>query len=429
MKILVRIRLWMSWLYINVLPGVAVTLVVLGVLAWGGELYLRAKLPFNEIIWAAQFDERFGWNFTPGTTVKFTNHTEFWTLTEVNSIGFLDRPPPSPEKRPGVCRIAFIGDSYIEAAHVPIDKKFHVVFERLAMQQSQDGQAFETVAVGQSGTGQFNQLPFYDIFARQFTPDVVVLVFTGNDFANNSAVLESVRYGWHPLHPPKLFYERDPKTGTFTPIPIDPSWQDRLLATAPGELAQPPAMVSWLTRESYLYNWLYSGFLKSSPGLNAWLTGNPLPLVDVYRHRMHEISKDPKYSGVFDGWDPEEADMDSVFTRENLPPLFEEAIAMTGHAFDEFQERAGRDGFGLLVFSETHASKVYDGKRLSHDRLKKLLADRGIPLIDQYDYITAKGLDLSALSFPRDRHWNEQGHEWAAEALLEYFKDHPEVCR
>ena len=372
----------LNWLYINVLPGFTVTLIMLVILAGGGELYLRAKLPLNDTVWPNQFDSRFGWNFIPGATVNYTNHIDFWTSTQVNSIGFLDRQPPSPEKTPGVCRIAFIGNSYVEAGQVPIDKKFHVVFEKLAREQIKDGRTFETVAFGYDGTGQFNQLPFYDIFARPLSPDVVILVFVSNDFANNSTVLESVRYGWHPLHPPRLFYERDPKTGTFLPIQIDPSWHDHLLQKAPGEgLEQSLSKVSSeLAKRSYLYSFLYAGFFKNLPEVFPWLPGNSPSLIDLYRHRMQEISQISEYSNnIFGGWDPEKIDMDTMFATENLPPVFEEAITLTGHAFDEFQKRADRDKFKLLVFSETHPSTEYGGKQLALNRLKKLLAEREIP--------------------------------------------------
>jgi hypothetical protein len=206
------------WSVENILPGAGIAVALLALAAMAGEFALRVKTPFLANNWPIKFDGSYGFNFVPGAKVELTNHLDFWAENIVNSLGFLDREPPSTEyPGTGVCRIAFFGDSMIEAAQVPLEQKVQIQLERFA-NESHGGKKFQTLAFGFSGTGQANQIPFYDVFAKRFHPNVVVLVFVSNDFANNSSVLESIRNGWDPFHPPRLFFDRD-ATGGFQSIP------------------------------------------------------------------------------------------------------------------------------------------------------------------------------------------------------------------
>ena len=49
-----------------------------------------------------------------------------------------------------------------------------------------------TSAFGIWGTGQVNQLAYYDEFARAFRPALLVLVFVDNDFVNNAPILDGL---------------------------------------------------------------------------------------------------------------------------------------------------------------------------------------------------------------------------------------------
>ena len=66
------------------------------------------------------------------------------------------------------------------------------------------------------------------------------------------------------------------------------------------------------------------------------------------------------------------------------------------------------------------------------DLLREMADIRGIPVIDLYDYLLRQGgrieSRLSAMRFAHDRHWNETGHRWAAEAVLEYLKENQGIC-
>ena len=103
----------------------------------------------------------------------------------------------------------------------------------------------------------------------------------------------------------------------------------------------------------------------------------------------------------------------------------EEAAGFTAFALDQFKERAERDGVSLVILS-TYTMGTR-GSFLS-DRIRTLAHARRIPIIDQYDYIVNRGERVEAAHWAHDEHWSPIGHQWAAEALLEYLKQNQELC-
>ena len=100
-----------------------------------------------------------------------------------------------------------------------------------------------------------------------------------------------------------------------------------------------------------------------------------------------------------------------------MPPVYEDALDFTAFGLDQFRERADRDGAALVILSTR-----------TFDRLTALAEPRGIPVIDQYDYILRQGAEPRDAAWANNWHWNVAGHRWAAEALLEYLKENQEIC-
>ena len=413
------------WIYKNILPGLLITIVMMSIITLLGEWLLRRSQPFNAVNWPAQFDESYGFNFIPGETVSWTNHSDFWGENEVNSLGFLDREPPrkNPDES---CRIVFIGDSFVEAAQVDVESKLQVVFEEIADDRNL-GMDHETAAFGYSGTGQINQMPFYDYFARPLHPDVIVLVVVSNDIANNSTLLESIRNGWHPYHPPRLFYEIDRTIGEVKKIEVDPEWQKYLLPEVARVEPNISATTTWLVANSYLYTWMNINYFNSSKDFSAFLTGNP-PIQEVYRFRLDELKKMVGHEDEFGDWDPMNTFFENVFLEDELPPVFQEAIFLTGYAFDQYSAWGEQDDFELLILTASNVTTIGGDGRM-FKLIDELAGERGIPVIDQYAFMQQKGISDSDITWKFDSHWNSLGHQVAAEALWEYFEKHPEVCK
>ena len=162
-----------------------------------GETYFRLRTPFVENHTPSAWSPTVGRTFAPNAEVRYTNVLDFWTVTRTNSLGFPDREPIGLERAAASCHIAMIGDSYVEALQVPIADKFHVRLEALAARELRHLDV-TTSAFGISGTGQVNQLAYYDEFARFLRPALLVLVFVSNDFTNNAPILEGLHWGVDP---------------------------------------------------------------------------------------------------------------------------------------------------------------------------------------------------------------------------------------
>lgn len=264
---------WARVVWVNIL--VLCTLLIL--LAAAGELYLRSTRPFVRPQWISRFDPILGFTFEPGALIKHTNHVEFWVEAKANSWGFLDDEPPTVPARDGVCRIAFVGDSFVEAAQVPNDKKFHRVLEKHWNAQPNKPFFIEALALGYSGTGQANQLPWVKLL-KPVSPRLIVLVFVSNDFSNNNVWLESARNGWHPDHPPRPFLVK----GQIRPA--DPTWREYLM---PGQTGNTQAawtveqggLTSWLHKKlwqrSYLYSFLHTLWVRYAYDAHAYYANVP----------------------------------------------------------------------------------------------------------------------------------------------------------
>lgn len=421
-----------------VLPGLLVSIVILAVILGSAEFLFRRMEPFREVIWPSQFDPAYGFTFTPHAEVRWTNGLDFWSIQKANSHGFLDREPPAASDLEETCRIVLIGDSFIEAAQLPISEKVQVQFDDIMASQ---GVRTHTIALGYSGTGQLNQLPLYDSFGSQFDPDVVVLVLVSNDFANNSNLLESIRNGWGPRSSPRLFAERDMKTGDMEFLPISTDWQAHLLPVAP------PVDRRWsgrlhesLLKKSAFYSWLFKKIQLLHPDLASAWTDQP-DHQELLAQRLAHLRTMPDIEPQFEGWNyPDDWDFDLMFVAANMPPVFEAALDATGFSLDAYVARAEDQGFDLLAL-KTHSMSLLannvgietsDRSLLASANLTKrtdaLLKSRNIPLIDQAAHIQALGHELEAANFRHDGHWNTDGHKWAAEALARYFEEHPELC-
>ena len=349
----------------------------------------------------------------PNAEVRWTNRLDFWTVSRTNSLGFLDREPISPERTAASCHITMIGDSFVAAWEVPIAEKFHLRLEDLAARELPDLD-ITTSAFGRRATGQLNQLPFYDEFARRLRPKLLVLVFVPNDFLDNSPILDALVSGRDPDRIPWVSAERN-EDGTMKLRPPHPDWRYHLPLPPLPPKPWYVRVIKSMTWTSYFANWLDAKF-----GVLFPLDPNPRLIAQA-----ELLSQRPGYASLLTGWQPTTRPLVKMFLKEDLPLVFDEALDFTAFGLDQFKDRADRDGVSLVILA-SHPMKVF-GNAL-FDLMNEMAEARGIPVIDQYDYIRRQGADPEDAHWPHDGHWNAAGHQWAAEALLEYLKQNPEVC-
>ena len=393
----------------------------LALLALGGEAYFRLTKPFMHPVYPREFVPGVGGLFRPNAEVHGTNRLDYWTVSRSNSLGFLDREPPAPGSTPDGCPVAIIGDSFIEAREVPIADKVQVRLEEMAAAQL-PRLKLTASAFGKSDTGQVQQLAYYDRYARAISPRLLVLVFVYNDVWNNHPVLRGIHNGLDPQHLPLLSVTRRPD-GTPALRPPDPdywkfnlprpprprrSWVDRAL----GETGQ----ISWFAR------WL------------SYKKGRLFPSdygETAASQRAAALRQRPEYAAILEdaaslSWKMEQG-LAEQFARGRLSPIYAEALEYTAFALAQFRERTDRDGAGLVILA-AHNLKAA-GTTYLFDWLRETAAAQGIPVIDQSDYILRQGAKLQDAQWRHDGHWNEQGHQWAAEALLEWIRENQQVCR
>jgi hypothetical protein len=194
--------------------------------------------------------------------------------------------------------------------------------------------------------------------------------------------------------------------------PIDPHWSNFRL---PRFEQTPGRLRAWLLQQSKFYRWIEE---KNARRVRS----------DQVLNYARLIAERPEYAHLMRDWDMAKTpSTDEVYFNEPLALIFREALDFTGFALDQFQERAHRDGFNLLILANENL-KHGDGSGLAFDRLERLAKARNIPVIDLYAFIRAHGGRSKDARFRHDGHWSPQGHRWAAEAVLDHLAAHPALC-
>ena len=387
-------------------------------IALGGEAYFRLTKPFINDRFPFHFAEGVGLVREPNSELRYTNlDAGLYIASRVNSQGFLDREPVSAERAAAGCHIAFIGDSYVEAMETPIADKFHVRLEEMAARELPH-LGITTQAYGIGGTGQISQLPYYDEYARRLKPKVVVLVFYLNDFFNNSTALTALARGIDPDRMPHMSAQRDAR-GNLELRPPDAEYERFLLPRLPKRrhesawerLVGVSRFAKWLDMKRLI--WVDARF----PPAAAWaeiIAERPccalLPNVDAWHSRS-------KYQLSFIG---------SPFMEERLSPALEDALEYTAFGVEQFKRRADRDGAALAIVAATDRMGTRGDPQF--ERLSAIAEARGIPVISQYDYIVGQGHAYGDARWRNDIHWNAVGHQWTAEAIMEWLKGNQDVC-
>ena len=411
------------------LVGVNALVLLAGLLlvALGGEIWLRLTTPFVGSHFPRRFVPEVGSLGEPDTELRWTNDRDYWVISRTNRWGFVDREPVEAEVAAAGCHLTVIGDSYVEGKEVALGDRSHVVLEALAAAEL-PRLRLTTSAFGRGGTGQINQLAIYDEYARRMRPKVLVLYFHFNDFADNSAVLNALVHGFDPERLPYLSAVRD-ESGTIRLRPPHPGFNDYRLAEASGlrESTSRALRQVWerLRGKSYFLDSLYAEagaavrarFARGRSDRAAALTPDlALPeLIEGWRSSWDYL---PRSVAI--------AIAEARSSGEPLPPVLRDAWEMTAFALDEFAARAERDGASLAVLV-THRTRHIGGEGII-EAVRSLAEPRGIPVVDHYEAIVRRGFDRRQARWAHDDHWNENGHRWAAEALLDFLRSNPEVC-
>ena len=367
-----------AWL-VNALTAAVATLFAFGI----GEGVIRLVVPDTRQQYSVsptgnpflfyRFDEKLGWSNAPMMTGTF-NRADFEYPVRINSFGMRQKEV-TLEKRPGVFRIAFVGDSFVWGIGVPEEQRFTELVERLP--------GVEALNFGVSGYGPLQEYLALDK-VKAFAPDLVVLVFClNNDFDDN------------------VFYNR---YGYFKPYAT---------LDSAGELKI----------EGYP--------LRRAKTLSSWTTWGPGTLLG--RSRLAALSLDAlaTLSNTFRRSD--QAGLSgfsnlAMYRYQRLNPrhkrLTDEAVLINKKILQRFKADLDHASIPMVLVPaptryEYHPQGGYGDvirNTTVSEILKTTAAEIGVDFVDTVPRLN--GLDF----WIRDGHWNPGGHEKMAQAVIEYLQ-------
>lgn len=166
-----------------VVAGIAV------VLAFGiAELFFRI-VPIPGIAFHNfYYDDLTGCRFYPHSSMIYRNDRNEYAKRKVNSWGYLDTEHEE-KKAPGVVRIGFFGDSYVQAQQFPIEDMFFRIVQN-ELNSAPRSSEIETIAFGVSGYSTFHSYLESRRWADSLDIDIVCYVFCENDVGDNVPLIK-----------------------------------------------------------------------------------------------------------------------------------------------------------------------------------------------------------------------------------------------
>ncbi len=214
-----------------------------------GEIAVRALVwldtPYGTIRFR-QYDPELGLSLVPAASGQHARGC-FKGEISINEWGMRDRAR-TIDKPNDVFRIALLGDSIIEGAHVAPAEVANIVLENAL---AAEDKRVEVMNFGLASIGTTQQYLLYKRDVKRFAPDLVVLLFyPNNDVMNNSSVLQPRTYGKQTWYAPYFDVNANGELD-FTPVQTrDVSW-----------------IREWVESHSrlihYLYR-LYDGFTRTN---------------------------------------------------------------------------------------------------------------------------------------------------------------------
>jgi hypothetical protein len=314
-----------------------------------------------------------------GSTVTY-NKVRF-VRRKPNDEGFLD-VDHDPKKPRGVVRIGFFGDSYVEAAQVPLDQVF---YRRLPPKLA--GRPVEPLGFGISGWGTLHSLLAYQVFAERYDLDVAVYVFVENDLGDNALDVQGARGGRLTA---KVYATLSPLPPGYTLVLLNPPeslpWSMEL-----GKVLQKHLLfvqVVW-SRMALLAH----GIALASDDRNVQMTTRA-------------------------GERPNENDLPSSWPA----PYSERAEQLGQRILAEWLRRCRADRRRLVVLYVPRGEDQLRGLLAPEDTwlpwLTATTRELGIPLVDPSAALRSR---LDAGTPVYDDHWSPAGHEVVAGVLTQFL--------
>lgn len=344
-------------------------------------------------------DPVLGVRLIPGSHGWWTQEDrEFLVPVQINTQGLRD-VEHAFAKPPGTFRILVLGDSFVEAMHVPLEATFARVLEQ-RLNGAGARPRIEVVAAGVSGYGTASELLYFERTGKRYEPDVVLLAFyPGNDVKNNSPTLEDT------------FKPRYAADGTLEKV-------------VGAEHARRSS--AWLPR-LYAYLYVRQILLLRHPQLAE-------SLLDHGLLRPEAIRAAAQRDGIL---------VDYGVYAAPVPPEWQDAWVHTERLLEELQHAVGANGARLAIAILSTRDQIspeswrqivaahppMQGRTWDLDapqhHVEAWCAQHAVPCLalgPTFARVAARGGE--PLHYPHEGHWTAAGHRLAAETLEEFLQTH-----
>lgn len=294
----------------------------------------------------------------------------------INAQGWNSALPDYPvEKKPGVTRVAFIGDSYVEALQVPVERSFA---ETTAQALSADART-EPYRFAVSGAPLSQYVQMVEREAVRFKPDAIVVLLIHNDF-DESFLLKAGRYT-------SSFLKFDVRDGQVRgEIPPQP-WKAGAM-----DIVRRSATVRF-----FLYRWQV----------------RPQALIEAIIGPAR-ASDQPTFAANID--------VASAMSRQA------DIKAATAHGFTRLATLARSVGANLYLVMDGDRGAIQSGAATSPVlALNAIAAEaaraQGLRFLDLHPVFAADwAKNRERLDFVSDGHWSQHAHDVAGRAVADFMR-------
>jgi len=274
------------------------------------------------------------------------------------------------QRTAGVPRIAVVGDSFVEALHVPNDRS---IAERIAVELGRGGTRPEVYRFAVSGAPFSQYLHMIEREVLSYRPDWIVVVLVHNDFDESFQFVQG-RYT-------SSFLKLRVKDGTIEEVPPTPWTAD----------------------------------------FNEWLRHTATARFLYYRWRVRlESIRNLLLPAARAGDERYQANVEVEPVLRELPAI----RLTTDYMLARLARLQQREGTRLLLAIDGVRAVIYSGRTsdiLALNRLTAELAARhGLAFVDLHDAFAADwAVNHRRFEHDADYHWNEYGHAVAARAVAQ----------
>ena len=274
------------------------------------------------------------------------------------------------QRTAGVPRIAVVGDSFVEALHVPNDRS---IAERIAVELGRGGTRPEVYRFAVSGAPFSQYLYMIEREVLSYRPDWIVVVLVHNDFDESFQFVQG-RYT-------SSFLKLRVKDGTIEEVPPTPWTAD----------------------------------------FNEWLRHTATARFLYYRWRVRlESIRNLLLPAARAGDERYQANVEVEPVLRELPAI----RLTTDYMLARLARLQQREGTRLLLAIDGVRAVIYSGRTsdiLALNRLTAELAARhGLAFVDLHDAFAADwAVNHRRFEHEADYHWNEYGHAVAARAVAQ----------